>query len=128
MKSRSVYEKALLTRQLMLTFTARALSYKWDLSSIQDPITAAKLKYGLEIDPNELTVDELQQIGSVKWSEEDDLWLIPLWMHQFLPAEFMGGSISDAPRSDPRKIKSTQMDLDDRGGLLAFGVRIKDKS
>ena len=70
------------------------------------------------IDPNELSVKEMDDLGFGRWSENSPLRLIPIWMFPFLADEFMCGSIS----SPVELTKLTDIDNDHRFGCLAYGV------
>lgn len=70
------------------------------------------------INPNDLTLEEMRELGFARWSEDDPLMLIPLWLFPFLVPVFDGGCIS----GEKGPLVHSQMDNDNRGGVLAYGV------
>lgn len=83
---------------------------------------AARIKSGSwfkPIDPSSFTMDELVELGFGRWSSDNMLMLIPLWLVPYLVPSFEGGSISDDER---RTIITAEMDTDNRMGMLAYGV------
>jgi len=71
------------------------------------------------VNPNDLTADELDQLGFGLWSEDNPMRLIPLWLYPFLVDEFIGSSISG---EKPATLRTIDLDTDARGGLMAYGV------
>ena len=120
----SDYEFLLMVRQAIVNRAAEVFCYSWsdDFSSkrIKEiPDVFSKSEYLRKIDPNEMTAEQLDEVGFQKWSEDSGLMLIPLYVYPFLKDEFMCGSISDLA---DRKIKVADIDTDNRFGCLAYGV------
>lgn len=120
----SDYEFLLMVRQAIVNRAAEVFCYNWDNNSSSKrikeiPDVFSKSDYFRKVDPNEMTVDQLDNLGFQKWDDESGLMLIPLYVYPFLKDEFMCGSISDIC---PRLIKVSEIDIDHRFGCLAYGV------
>ena len=120
----SDYEFLLMVRQAIVNRAAEVFCYNWNnaFSSkrIKEiPDVFSKSDYFRKVDPNEMTVDQLDNLGFKKWDDESCLMLIPLYVYPFLKDEFMCGSISDIAA---RNIKASDIDTDTRSGCLAYGV------
>lgn len=70
------------------------------------------------VNPNELTRNEMRELGFSIWSEEDPMMLIPLWLMPYLSAEFKGGCIN----GERGTLELKNLDNDHRGGCLAYGA------
>lgn len=120
----SDYEFLLMVRQAIVNRAAEVFCYNWDNTSsskrIQEiPDVFSKSDYFRKVDPNEMTVDQLDSLGFQKWDEDSGLMLIPLYIYPFLKDEIMCGSISD---TCSRLIKVSEIDIDHRFGCLAYGI------
>ena len=120
----SDYEFLLIVRETIINRAAEVFNYGWsdDLSSerIKEiPDVFYKSKCFRKVDPNEMTKEQLLDLGFQKWDEDSGLMLIPLYIYPFLKDEIMCGSISDICS---RLIKTSEIDLDHRFGCLAYGV------
>lgn len=120
----SDYEFLLMVRQEIVNRAAEVFCYSWDYASSSKrikeiPDVFSKSDYFRKVDPNEMTVDQLDSLGFKKWDDESGLMLIPLYVYPFLKDEFMCGSISDIAA---RNIKASEIDIDHRFGCLAYGV------
>ena len=120
----SDYEFLLMVRQAIVNRAAEVFNYDWsdDFSSkrIKEiPDVFSKSDYFRKVDPNEMTVDQLDNLGFKKWDAKSGLMLIPLYVYPFLKDEFMCGSISD---KDACLMKVSEIDIDHRFGCLAYGV------
>ena len=120
----SDYEFLLMVRQAIVNRAAEVFCYNWDNTSSSKrikeiPDVFSKSDYFRKVDPNEMTVDQLDNLGFQKWDDESGLMLIPLYVYPFLKDEFMCGSISDIAA---RNIKASNIDTDTRSGCLAYGV------
>ena len=120
----SDYEFLLMVRQAIVNRAAEVFCYNWDTASSSKrikeiPDVFSKSDYFRKVDPNEMTVDQLDNLGFQKWDDESCLMLIPLYVYPFLKDEFMCGSISDI---EARPIKVSDLDTDARYGCLAYGV------
>jgi len=72
-----------------------------------------------KVNPNNLSSDQMHELGFGKWAEDSKLMLIPLWLFPFLCDEFEAGSISN---DDVELVKSSEIDNDHRFGSLSYGV------
>ena len=120
----SDYEFLLMVRQAIVNRAAEVFCYNWDNYSSSNrikeiPDVFSKSDYFRKVDPNEMTVDQLDNLGFQKWDDDSGLMLIPLYVYPFLKDEFMCGSISDIAA---RNIKASDIDTDNRFGCLAYGV------
>ena len=119
------YELCKSIRRIILTRTAEVYSYtNWDdtfaLRQIRKiPESIINMKGVFKIDPNVLTSEEMDDLGFGKWSEENPIRLIPLWMYPFLVDTFEAGSIAGEPIT---VLERDKMDTDHRFGCLAYGV------
>ena len=120
----SDYEFLLMVRQAIVNRAAEVFCYSWsaDFSSerIKEiPSVFSKSDYFRKVDPNEMAVDQLDNLGFQKWDEDSGLMLIPLYVYPFLKDEIMCGSISD---KEACLMKTSDIDTDNRFGCLAYGV------
>ena len=120
----SDYEFLLMVRQAIVNRAAEVFCYSWDNTSSSKrikeiPDVFSKSDYFRKVDPNEMTVDQLDNLGFQKLDEDSGLMLIPLYIYPFLKDEIMCGSISDICS---RLIKVSEIDIDHRFGCLAYGV------
>ena len=120
----SDYEFLLNVRQAIVYRAAEVFCYSWDNASsskrIKDiPDVFSKSEYFRKVDPNEMTKEQLVDLGFQKWDEDSCLMLIPLYVYPFLKDEIMCGSISDICS---RLIKVSEIDIDHRFGCIAYGV------
>lgn len=115
-------------RRIMINRSAECMTYAtWSDEFIakeirEIPKIVKEWKEYHPIDPNELTRDEMIELGFGKWSDEDPMYLIPLWLLPFLPDEIECGCI-DGEKS---LMKIAEMDNDNRFGCLAYGVMPKE--
>ncbi len=90
--------------QIIITRAAASMNYtNWSAdyvaSQIREiPEMIKKTNWFVPINPADLTEAEMRELGFGKWSEEDPMFLIPLWLFPFLPAEVDCGSISGEKR------------------------------
>jgi len=83
------------------------------------PENVRKYDWFQPINPGDLSVEEMEQLGFRLWSKESGMMLIPLWLHPFLSDMIMCGCIDDTtPVMRARK----DIDNDNRAGCLAYGV------
>lgn len=121
----NTYELCQNYRRIILNRAAEVMNYtSWDFEfctkQIREIPEFLKEKEGFAlIDPNDLTEDQMKDLGFGLWSEENPIRLIPLWLFPFLKDEFSAGSIGDEPAT---MIKKSEMDNDHRFGCLAYGV------
>ena len=120
----SDYDFLLMVRQAIINRAAEVFCYSWDADfsskRIKEiPDVFSKSDFFRKVDPNEMTVDQLDNLGFQKWDDKSGLMLIPLYVYPFLKDEFMCGSISDIAA---RNIKTSEIDIDHRFWCLAYGV------
>jgi len=112
-------------RKRIMTKTAEAFVYdNWSAEFVAEqvkgiPIAIIECDGFDRIDPNNLTKDEMKDLGFGQWDEDSPLMLIPIWLFPFLADEFKTGSISDATES---LTKRSEIDNDHRFGCLSYGV------
>lgn len=70
------------------------------------------------IQPAKLTAEQMKDLGFKRWSEENPMCLIPLWLLPFLAEEIDCGCIDGSNGT----LKKSEMDNDTRFGCLAYGV------
>jgi hypothetical protein len=111
---------------LLLSLSECAIYKSWEdsytLETIRSVSTKILERYGT-IDPNDLTLKEMEDLGFRRWSEETPIMLIPLWIFPFLPDELECECI-DGEKGVRSK---DRIDSDHRFGLLAYGVIPKEK-
>lgn len=125
METLSTFKKAKAIRESLLTRAGEAMSYSWsndfkieNLNDIHKSLTRWEEEYGsFKINPQDLSVGEMKELGFGRWSEESEVMLIPIWLLPFLCEEFEITSISGSKYS-----KLSEIDNDHRFGLLAYGV------
>ena len=120
----SDYEFLLMVRRTIINRAAEVFCYCWNPYSSfkrikEIPDVFSKSGCFRKVDPNEMTKEELVNLGFKKWDEDSGLMLIPLYVYPFLKDEIMCGSISDICA---RLIKVSEIDTDHRFGCLAYGV------
>lgn len=120
----SDYEFLLNVRQAIVNRAAEVFCYNWDADFSSErikeiPDVFSKSEYFRKVDPNEMTKEQLVDLGFQKWDEDSGLMLIPLYIYPFLKDEIMCGSISDICSL---LIKVSEIDIDHRFGCLAYGV------
>jgi len=110
----------------LLTRVGESLSYKnwgddYKLKNIQDVHKALKrweeTNGSFKINPTQLTVKEMEELGFGSWEEGRPMKLIPIWLFPFLCDEFESESISGSKHT-----KLSEIDSDHRFGSIAFGV------
>lgn len=120
----SDYDFLLMVRQAIVYRAAEVFCYRFEsdfsYKRIKEiPYVFYKSKCFRKVDPNEMTKDELVNLGFQKWDEDSGIMLIPLYVYPFLKDEIMCGSISDICA---RLIKVSEIDIDHRFWCLAYGV------
>lgn len=126
----TTYERCKRIREMIMTRSAEVMNYEnWSddfaAKQIRDFAKDMATKDGAEpfmcIQPCELTLTEMVDLGFGLWSDDSPMRLIPLWLYQFLADEIIVESIS----GDLDIMKKSEMDTDHRFGCLAFGVKPK---
>lgn len=70
------------------------------------------------VDPNDLTLEEMKNLGFCKWSDDSKMMLIPLYLFPYLKEGVRVTSIS----GDEYFFFRESADNDHRMGLLSFGA------
>ena len=125
----TTFEKAKVIRTSLLTRCGEAMNYSWsndykieNLNNIHESIEHWEKEEGtFKINPQDLTLEEMKELGFGKWSDEDKIMLIPIWLFPFLCEEFESISIGGTKHS-----KLSELDTDHRFGCLAYGVIPKE--
>jgi hypothetical protein len=129
----NTYEKCCSIRHMILTRAAEVINYDWDAEFSKKNVK--EFPYDLKnkintddedffnIQPAELTKEEMDQLNFGRWSEGDPMRLIPLWLFPFLAEKIKTRCIDDK-----EYIKKSEMDNDHRFGYMAYGVIPKEKN
>ncbi len=117
----TTYMKCKKIRTLILNTSAEVMNYSnWDNGFAAKQIREIAPKYQDiigEIDISKLTKEEMIDLGFGRWSKDDPMFLIPLYLYQFLPDKINCNCISGSSVLD-----KSNMDTDNRCGWLAYGV------
>lgn len=117
----TTYDKCKAVRNHILARAAAVMNYPWDDEFSAKQIRETHEKAGKDyatLDITKLTASQMEDLGFGKWSKNDPMWLIPLWLYQWLP-EVMETKCIDGTVEVLRKAK---MDTDHRFGYLAYGI------
>lgn len=111
-----------------LTISASVAIYGWEdefcASQLREMPSKTKETDGYsDVNPNNLTADEMDQLGFGLWDEESKFRLIPVWLYPFLCGKWVGGSVSS---SEVMEVHLSDVDTDHRFGCLAYGAIPKD--
>lgn len=91
---------------------------KWsDEFSRKECSNAMNAGLGLKINLNEMTLEECLDLGFVWFDKEQTLLLVPLWLLPALDPEDYLICINGS------EVLVDEADNDNRGGLLAYGIR-----
>lgn len=120
----STYDICKWIRKALTTKAAEIIAYPWgedfsykELKGLPGRLKAAE---GFRlVDPSDLTDNEMSDLGFGRWSDENPIRLIPLWLKPFLAERIKAGSIDNG---EPCEIETASMDDDHRFGCLAYGV------
>jgi hypothetical protein len=117
----NTYEKCKKLRFEILSRAAAVMNYTdWSADFAVRQIREIREKTKKEIGAiniAELTVEQMKDLGFCKWSNENPIYLIPLWLYEFLPDEIETRCINGGME----RFKSA-MSADARCGLLAYGI------
>lgn len=117
----NTYEKCQTIRRYILCRAAEVMNYtNWsnDFAVGQIRKTPNCLLESLgKVNITELTIDQMDNLGFLRWSEEKPMRLIPLWLYPFLTDEIEAESISGEFIT-----KKVDMNTDNRFGMLAYGI------
>lgn len=126
----STFEVAENIRRIIVNSAAESMNYlNWDADFVASqlreiPERIKKADWFIPVNPSDLTEKEMRELGFRKWSEDDPMFLIPLWIFPFLPDEVDCGCIDGEKRIQ----KKSEMDNDHRFGCLAYGVMPKKEA
>lgn len=121
----TAYQKAKGIREIILARAGEVMNYEFDSDlsarNIKGIYDQTKDYYG-SVNVNELSRAEMIDLEFKPWSTKSNMLCIPLWLYQFLPEEIECEFING------KKVvmKTSEMDIDHRGGLLAYGVVPKE--
>jgi len=123
----NTYEKCVRLRKIIVNRAAEIMVYQsWenDFSSenirkLPEKLAASeKGKDLLNIDPCDMSADQMRELGFERWEDDNPMMLIPLWLFPFLKDEFETDSID----GETGLMRKDDMDVDSRFGCLAYGV------
>jgi len=126
----STFEKCNTIRRRLLNRAAEVMVYNWGdefstkyLKELPEDIYS--LKNGIEyfnLKLDDLTKQEMIELGFCTVQEKPDLMLIPLWLFPFLDKNIETESIDGVKFS-----KKSDLDLDNRFGCLPHGIISKNR-
>lgn len=113
-------------RRLIMNTTAEVMNYiswgsEYSYKRIMELPEKIKGKGDFKfIDPTELTLDEMKELGFNRWSSDNPIMLIPLWLMPFIDPKV---EVTDI---EGEKSLFKDADNDNRYGCLAYGVNPKN--
>ncbi len=122
----NTFEACCVIRRVILNRTAEVMNYpSWGSEFAYKQITelAERIKENSTfnfINPSDLTLSEMKELGFCKWEEKSKMMLIPLWLMQFIDPELEVTCISG------EVCKFKDADNDNRYGCLAYGIFPKE--
>ena len=126
----NTYEKCCSIRHAIMTRVVESQIHKsWSdefrLSNIRDFFSKIIHKWNKEedfsIDVSDLTEEDMKNLSFGNWSEEDEGYLIPLWLYPFLQEEVKTTCIDGSS-----VMKKSEMDVGHRMGYLPYLVIPKE--
>ena len=117
------YENALSYRQVLVTSAAQCVEYNWSADFIKSRMEAGRAYASrYTVDPEELTEEELKLLGCRVWdnTQEDKLYLLPLWLLACLPK-----TVNLMDISGHKVTQKDKIDNDERYGMLAYGKVVR---
>lgn len=118
----NTYEQCKLIQRIILGRAAEVMNYtEWtsDYAAHKLRSIRADIKGIDTINISELTKAEALSLGFVQLNEHSQICLIPLWLYQFLPDGLDYESING-----DKVTKVSNIDNDNRGGVLAYGIKL----
>jgi hypothetical protein len=118
------FEVANNIRRIILNRAAESMHYlNWSnnfvASEIREiPTLIQSASWYSPINLSDLTEKEMISLGFQKWSNDNPMYLIPLWLFPFLPEEIDCGTLNNIKQI----LKKSEMSDDNRGGCLAYGI------
>lgn len=126
----NVFEKCCRIRSVLVARAAEVMIYdNWSDEYAAKTLRniPADLRDGIPdlfgVQPSELTDDECTSLGFGRWSEGNPMRLIPLWLLPFLADDVASTCIDGSS-----VMRRVDMDSDNRGGCLAYGIVPADKA
>lgn len=110
----------------MMNRVAEATMYNWS-----DEFAIKELKEGSKglyeelkkyIDLTKLTIEEAKELRFMRWDDESDIFLFPLWIVPLIPDGLEVTTIF----GEKEVYNSTTADNDIRFGCVAYGLEIKE--
>ena len=119
---RTEYEKCQIIRSAIVNRASEVINYNnWNdefatkhIRELPDRLIEQIGK----VDITQLSASEMKELGFGRWSEENPMFLIPLWLLKFLPDEIESTCID----GEKTVLKTSEMDNDHRYGCLAYGI------
>ena len=118
----TTYEKCQAVRRAIVNRAAEVMNY----TNWSDELAAKQIREISEvladkigkINIAELTAPQMDDLGFGRWSKDNLMRLIPLWLFKFLPDEIESECIDGTKAV----LKTAEMDNDNRFGCLAYGI------
>ena len=118
----TTYEKCQAVRRAIVNRAAEVMNY----TNWSDELAAKQIREISEvladkigkINIAELTAPQMDDLGFGRWSKDNPMRLIPLWLFKFLPDEIESECIDGTKAV----LKTAEMDNDNRFGCLAYGI------
>lgn len=126
MEPLSTFEKCTAIKNSLLTRVGEALTYEsWsdsfrieNLKDIHATLTRWEKAHGsFKINPQDLSYEEMKELGFAVWDKENPIRLIPIWLFPFLCDEFESESIDGTKHTTLAEVNN-----DHRFGCIAYGV------
>lgn len=118
-----IYSLCIAIRNNLLATTGEIASYSWSDSFSKQRLVRIGKKYLYLLDITKLSLEEAEDLGFAKWElpNKGTLLLIPIWLARFADPSTNVTSISGEVTS------LLLADTDNRAGLLAYGIFIKEQ-
>lgn len=117
----TAYESAKRIRNYVMQKSAEVMNYQnWSNEFAVQQIREIpeKSKSIGTVNISQLTEEQMNDLGFGRWSEENPMRLILLWLFPWLPEEVEVGCIDGVKQI----LKKSEMDTDHRFGYLAYGI------
>lgn len=117
------YKNAVNYRNLILLTFSETVEYtSWsDEFARKECLNVRSLGKNYPVDLTDLSYCETKELGFVQWTKDSPLLLIPLWLLPTLNPDAIVECING------KTMQVRDIDNDNRGGLLAYGVRIGEE-
>lgn len=120
----STYDICKWIRKALLTHAGEVICYgSWSpnfaAQNIRELPDKLKKAEGFRlVDPSDLTESEMNDLGFGRWSEDNPIRLIPIWLKPFLAERIKAGCIDNG---EVKEVETASMDDDHRFGCIAYG-------